>query len=203
MAKSIAVDTAEPQSNSMDIVKLGERIKELRLAKGLTMEKLAGLSGVPASSISKIENGQLRPSFVHAINLATALQENLAFLVGRYRNEPKPRAVVRAAERDMISYPEMGISLQDLSGQFIPGVLEARLGMLSPGAYSGLDPMQHRGEELCYVIHGAIRYRIDGETIDLLPREYLQFKGDIAHSWENAHSGETRVLWVFSDGLSF
>ena len=95
----------------MDIVKLGERIKEMRLAKGLTMEKLAGLSGVPASSISKIENGQLRPSFVHAINLATALQENLAFLVGRYRNEPKPRAVVRAAERDMISYPEMGISL--------------------------------------------------------------------------------------------
>ena len=165
MAKSIAVDTAEPQSNSMDIVKLGERIKEMRLAKGLTMEKLAGLSGVPASSISKIENGQLRPSFVHAINLATALQENLAFLVGRYR--------------------------------------KARLGMLSPGAYSGLDPMQHRGEELCYVIHGAIRYRIDGETIDLLPREYLQFKGDIAHSWENAHSGETRVLWVFSDGLSF
>ena len=203
MAKPKTGKTANPERSSGDIVKVGERVKELRLAKGLTMKKLAGMSGVPASSISKIENGQLRPSFVHAINLATALQENLAFLVGRYRNEPKTRAVVRVAERDMISYPEMGIALQDLSGQFIPGVLEARLGMLSPGAHSGLDPMKHRGEELCYVIQGAIRYRIDGETIDMPSREYLQFKGDIAHSWENAHNGETRVLWVFSDGLSF
>ncbi|MNK89293.1 HTH-type transcriptional regulator PuuR [compost metagenome] len=194
---------AQEKSSSIDIVKVGERIKELRAAKGLTIDRLATLSGVPGSSISKIENGQLRPSLVHAINLASALQENLAFLVGRYRDKPKPRALVRAAERDMINYPEMGLALQDLSGQFVPGILEARLGVLSQGALSGNDPMTHGGEELCYVIDGAIRYRIDNEPIDLLPREFLQFKCDVPHSWENTHEGETRVLWLFSDGLSF
>ncbi|MFA7279457.1 MAG: XRE family transcriptional regulator [Sterolibacterium sp.] len=188
---------------SVDVVDIGKRVKELRLAKNLTMEELAGLSGVPASSISKIENGLLRPSFVHAINLASALEENLAFLVGRYRKRPKPRALVRAGGRDMINYPEMGLALQDLSGQFLPGVLEARLGILSKGAHSGIAAMTHRGEELCYVIQGAIRYRIDNETIDLLPREFLQFKSDLPHLWENAYEGETHVLWVFSDGLSF
>lgn len=194
---------AQDKSSSIDIVKVGERIKELRINKGLTIDRLATLSGVPGSSISKIENGQLRPSLVHAINLASALQENLAFLVGRYRDKPKPRALVRAAERDMINYPEMGLALQDLSGQFVPGILEARLGVLSQGALSGNDPMTHRGEELCYVIDGAIRYRIDNDTIDLLPREFLQFKSDVPHSWENTHEEETRVLWLFSDGLSF
>ena len=193
----------QDKPSSIDIVKVGERIKELRTAKGLTIDRLASLSGVPGSSISKIENGQLRPSLVHAINLASALQENLAFLVGRYRDKPKPRALVRPAERDMISYPEMGLVLQDLSGQFVSGILEARLGVLSQSALSGNDPMTHRGEELCYVIEGAIRYRIDNETIDLLPREFLQFKSDVPHSWENTHEGETRVLWLFSDGLSF
>lgn len=186
-----------------DSIKVGERIKALRLAKRLTLQQLADLSGVPASSISKIENGQLRPSLVHAINLASALDENLAFLVGKYRAHPKPRSLVRAAARDRLDYPEMGLSLQDLSGRFIPGMLEARIGVLAVGAHSGLDPMTHRGEEICYVIEGAIRYRIDQETFDLLPREYLQFKADIRHSWENAFGGETRVLWVFSDGLSF
>ena len=63
--------------------------------------------------------------------------------------------------------------------------------------------MTHQGEEFCYVISGAISYRVDDETYDLAPGEYLQFKSDIRHSWENASPGETRVLWVFSDGLSF
>jgi len=186
---------------------IGDRLHELRVSKGLTVRKLSILSSVPVSTISKIENGQLRPSLVHAINLATALQENLAFLVGRYRDRPEPRSVVRAYDRKTILYPELGFTLQDLSGQFLPGVLEARLGTLEPGAHSGVEPMTHRGEELCYVIEGGIRYRIDNgldvETLELQEHEYLQFKSSTPHSWENSHGGQTKVLWVFSEGLSF
>jgi transcriptional regulator with XRE-family HTH domain len=186
---------------------IGQRLHELRLTKGLTVRKLSLLSRVPVSTISKLENGQLRPSLVHAINLATALQENLAFLVGRYRDRPKPRSVVRASDRKIIHYPELGFALHDLSGQFLPGVLEARLGTLEPGAHSGVDPMTHCGEELCYVIEGGIRYRIDNgldiETLELQQNEYLQFKSSTPHSWENSQSIQTEVLWVFSEGLSF
>lgn len=188
---------------AIEVGRIGERLRTLRLGRRFTIARLAALSGVPGSSISKIENGQLRPSLVHAINLAEALGENLGFLLGRYRDRPEPRAVVRAADRDRIDYPEMGLALQDMSGRFAPGVLEARLGVLERGAHSGVEPMTHAGEELCFVIEGAIRYRIDDHTFDLAAREVLQFKSAIPHSWENAHGGETRVLWVFSDGLSF
>lgn len=205
-ARRVAASPPRVASNEDD-VNIGERLKELRLSKGLTISNLAALAGVPGSTISKIENGQLRPSLVHAINLAAALKENLAFLSGRYRDRPQPRSVVRAIDRKTIKLPDLEFALQDLSGQFLPGVLEARLGMLDAGAHSGVDPMTHPGEELCYVIEGAIRYRIDNgvdvETIELLPREYLQFKSDVPHSWENAHGHQTKVLWVFSDGLSF
>jgi quercetin dioxygenase-like cupin family protein len=53
------------------------------------------------------------------------------------------------------------------------------------------------------VLSGAISYRIDEEIYDLGADEYLHFRSDIPHSWENAIADETRVLWVFSDGLSF
>jgi quercetin dioxygenase-like cupin family protein len=53
------------------------------------------------------------------------------------------------------------------------------------------------------VLSGAISYRIDQETYDLAADEYLHFRSDIPHSWENAVADETRVLWIFSDGLSF
>lgn len=182
---------------------VGERLRELRIGRKLTISRLAELSKVPGSTISKIENGQLRPSLVHAINLASALQENLGFLVERFRSKPKPVSVVRADDRDTIEYPDMGLTLQDLSGHFLSGVLEARIGILARDAHSGVGGMKHPGEEFCYVIAGAIRYQIGGEIFDLAAGEYLHFKSTIQHSWENAHGRETRVLWVFSDGLSF
>ncbi len=182
---------------------IGERLREARCARALTVNGLAKTSGVPASTISKIENGKLRPSLVHAIRLAHALNENMGFLVDRYRDRPRPRVVIRAGQRDTLDYPEMGFALQDLSGHFDAGVLEARVGVLERRARSGATPMIHPGEEFCYVIDGAIRYSIDNQTIDLNAGDYLQFKCDLRHAWENRHRTTTRVLWVFSDGLSF
>jgi transcriptional regulator with XRE-family HTH domain len=199
----MAKRTKEPKHSRYITEDIGERLKALRLDRELTLTRLAGLSGVPASTISKIENRQLRPSLVNAINLAMALEENLGFLVDRYRKRPEPIAVVRAGSRDTIEYDEMGLTLQDLSGNFVPGVLEARIGKLAKGAHSGVDPMTHKGEEFCVVLSGAIRYRLGDEIIDLSSGEFVHFRSDIRHSWENVHPRTTRVLWVFSDGLSF
>ena len=182
---------------------IGERLRELRRTQNFTLGALARRSGVPASTISKIEKGHLRPSLVNAINLAAALEQNIGFLVSRYRDPPSSRVVVRARSREKLRYAPMGLELHDLNGHATPGVLEARMGLLRPGAHSGIEPMTHRGEEFCYVLAGAIRYRIEEQTIDLGPGGYLQFKSDIPHQWENVHPGETRVLWTFSDGLSF
>ncbi|MGQ0655032.1 MAG: helix-turn-helix domain-containing protein [Betaproteobacteria bacterium] len=182
---------------------IGDRLREVRRARGFTIGRLAAASGVPASTISKIEKGRLRPSLVNAINLAGALEQNIGFLVSRYRHPPEPRVVVRAKKRETLRYGPMGLTLQDLNGHSMPGTLEARMGILGPGAHSGIEPMIHRGEELCYVLAGSIRYRIDDRTFDLAPGDCLQFKSDIQHQWENVHPGESRVLWMFSDGLSF
>jgi len=124
-------------------------------------------------------------------------------LIQRFPDQPRPVAIVRADERDTIDYPDMGLTLQDLSGQFPSGVLDARLGVLAREAHSGVGGMKHPGEEFCYVISGAIRHQIDGDIYDLSAGEYLHFKSTIQHSWENSYGRESLVLWVFSDGLSF
>jgi len=198
-----AARVAETPRSRYESEQMGPRLKEIRVGRGLTISTLAQVSGVPGSTISKIENGQLRPSLVNAISLASALEQNLGFLVDRYRARSEPRWVVRADARDTIDYPEMGLTLQDMNGSFEPGVLESRLGILAPGAHSGVDAMTHAGEEFCCVLSGAIRYRIGERIVDLHEGDYMHFKSSMRHSWENAHPGETRVLWVFSDGLSF
>lgn len=182
---------------------MAETLRALRQQKGWSLSELSAASGVPASTLSKIENGQMSPSLVHAINLASALEANLGFLVDRDMRRTAPFAVVRGGHRARMDLPEMALSLQDLHGDFEPGVLEARLGVISAGARSGDETMTHPGEEICHVLEGQIRFEIDGEIHELGPGDTIHFKCSVSHRWENTHDGVTRVLWVFSDGLSF
>lgn len=182
---------------------LGPTLRTLRLSRGWSLSELSLASGVPISTISKIENGQMSPSLVHAINLAGALDANLGFLVGRDARQSAPFSVVRAEGRAEIDFAEMSLKLQDLQGGFTPNLLEARLGVLSPGARSGEEPMRHAGEEICHVLDGAIRYTIADTVHELAAGDTIHFKCSDPHLWENRAPGTTRVVWVFSDGLSF
>ena len=56
---------------------LSEKLKQLRVKKGLTQEKLAELTGVSRQAVAKWENGQSRPTY-----------ENLAALESIYGLEP-------------------------------------------------------------------------------------------------------------------
>lgn len=186
-----------------DAKSIGGRLRKIRLERSLTINSLAKLAGVPASTISKIENGLLKPSLVHAINLATALQENLGFLIDRYRAEPQRTSIIYAHRRERLELPDMGLTLQDLSGHFDAGVLEARYGILKAGAHSGRTPMTHPGDEICCVVKGAIIFHVGDQKWTLAEGDTIHFKCDQPHRWENAARGRTEVIWVFSDGLSF
>lgn len=182
---------------------LGERLRGLRRDKGFSIAGLASRSGVPASTISKIENGRLNPSLVHAINLASALDANLGFLVDRSRTPHARYSVVRARQRLRRRFPEIDMALADLNVGFVPGLLEARLGEIEPGAHSGRDFMSHPGEEFVHVLEGAVTFDMDGVPIELATGDSLHFKCDTPHRWTNGPDRTAVLLWVFSDGLSF
>ena len=62
---------------------LGNRLRELREAKGLTQAQLADLIGVSRKTVNTVENGVFIPSTVVALKLAGALDcrvEDLFFL---------------------------------------------------------------------------------------------------------------------------
>ena len=44
-------------------MKLGERIKEIRVAKGMTQLELAEKSGIALRTVQRIENNEVTPSF--------------------------------------------------------------------------------------------------------------------------------------------
>lgn len=63
------------------LILLGERVKQLRIQKGLSQRKLADIMGKDHPAISLIESGKTNPSFWFLLELANALEIELNKLV--------------------------------------------------------------------------------------------------------------------------
>ncbi|MGZ5129045.1 MAG: helix-turn-helix domain-containing protein [Actinomycetota bacterium] len=63
----------------------GNRLREARLAAGLSQSELEELSGIPKARLSRYENGHVEPSIQTLARLARALNVSEASLLGDQR----------------------------------------------------------------------------------------------------------------------
>ena len=63
-------------TQSADRERLGNKIRELRLAKGWTQEELAEKAGLHPTYIGSVERGNRNVGFDNILKLARALQEH-------------------------------------------------------------------------------------------------------------------------------
>lgn len=94
---------------------IGQRLKELRAAAGLSLEALAVRSGVSRSNISLIERGESSPTAVVLDKLSGALGVSVASLFesGVARRAPSP--LVRLADQPIWQDPASGYRRRNLS----------------------------------------------------------------------------------------
>lgn len=75
----------------------GDRIRELRLAAGMTQEDLADRCGLFRTYMSRIETGKANPTLTMICALATSLGVNVPSLFSGSEGVVRPRAVVKAS----------------------------------------------------------------------------------------------------------
>ncbi len=63
------------------LLKLGERVKEIRNQKGLTQTELANKIGKDHPSINKLENGKVNPSYYFLYEVAQGLEVDIKDLI--------------------------------------------------------------------------------------------------------------------------
>lgn len=92
---------------------VGERIKEVREAKGWTQEKLATEANISKSFLSEVEKHGKNISLDLLLKVATALGASVGYLASGEGLQPKERKPVvipvelsEAAEKLHLSYPE-------------------------------------------------------------------------------------------------
>lgn len=166
-------------------IKIGERLKSLRLDKKLSIEDVAQKSGISASTIASIEGKTVSPPLGQIISLANALQVTLGELFED--SADSPFCIVRGDSRKTVSRfssadgKSGGYSYESLGHQKQNRHMEPFLVTLTPGEASQVEPNQHVGEEIIFVLEGQVEVKLSGHTDVLNPGDSIYYDSNLPH----------------------
>jgi len=180
---------------------VGDRVKALREAMGLSLRDLARASGVSAPMVSQVERGETSPTLSVATKIASGLEMTLSQLL-RLDEEPHV-AVVRRADR--VTMARDGHQLAQLSPA-LPGQRHSvSLHTLRPNAATGGagDPPLHEpgSRETAVVLEGSLVLALGGERFELASGDAITFDADLPHHFENSGRNQASFIAVVTAGL--
>lgn len=178
---------------------VGQHVRDLRTAAGLSLRALAERTDFSPSFISQVENGQVSPSIASMERIAASLGVSLGeFFAAAARGEGG--SVVRAQERAVLSSSWSSASVAALSPMSGQRRLEPVLITLDPGGRSGKHPSPHSTEEFAFVLEGEVRLTLGPEPHDLRAGDAVTILPRELRLWENRGRVPARVLVVSAVG---
>jgi transcriptional regulator with XRE-family HTH domain len=188
------------QEAAPEPLNLGARVRELRKAHGWTLEQAAAHAGLARSTLSKIENGQMSPTYEALKKLATGLAISVPQL---FTPAARPQANGRMAlTRAGTGQPQATVTYEHevlASGltrkQMLP--YRARIRARDIAEFDGW--VRHEGEEFLYVLTGAIRlYTEFYEPADMRRGDSAYYDATMGHNVISLSDEDATILWVTS-----
>lgn len=159
--------------------RLGQNVRQLREARGLTQEQLARIARVPRATWSHVESGAGNPTLAVLDKVASALQVPIEELTAA------PRAAGRLHPRESLRVRRQGDgSVRQLLPDSIPGVLIDRMELPPGGRIPGVPHMPGTREYFTSE-RGSVVVAVAGTQWTVAPGDVLVFRGDQRHSYRN------------------
>ncbi len=176
-------------------VNIGERLRELREARNISMRTLAARSGLSANALSMIERGKASPSVSTLYKLADALGISITTFFAS-ENERKQVVFLKADERPHVSFSR-GV-FEGLGGEQFVGRVEPFMLTLENSANSGPRSMSHTGHEFVFCLRGELEYQIERQLFNLGPGDSLLFAAHLKHKWRNPGRNVATAIIIIS-----
>jgi transcriptional regulator with XRE-family HTH domain len=176
---------------------IGAVIRRARLARGLTLDELAGMVGLSVTFLSRIERGLIACSIGNLLEIAGVLDLPPAELFAGLESEDRARAyrVVRVSD----AAPSKDADANYAWCKLASGVGEQRLEtFLLELSSNPRKPtlVAHPGEEMCFVLEGSVEFQVGDETIALERGDSIHLRSDVPHMAWARGSKNARLLMV-------
>ncbi|MBK5934108.1 XRE family transcriptional regulator [Rhodovulum imhoffii] len=190
-------DGSEPGAEPVD---LGQRVRELRTDKGWTLEQAATRAGLARSTLSKIENGQMSPTYDALKKLAEGLGISVPqlFTPPRLGQANGRMAVTRSGEG--AAHATATYEHELLAGALTrKHMLPYRTRVRARAADEFKGWVRHDGEEFLLVLTGAIRlYTEFYAPIEMRRGDSAYYDAAMGHNVVSISEEDATILWVTS-----
>ena len=183
----------------MDInTRIARRVRELRDARGLSLDALAERSKVGRSTISLIERAESSPTAVVLDKLAAALGVTLASLFDNSASDA-PSPLARTSEQAVWTDPVSGYVRRNLSSAQ-PSPIQLVEVHFPAGQKVAYDKMPRDSDthQQIWIIEGTMRITVDQETWELEAGDCLSMRLDCPMRYENPTRHTARYLVALS-----
>ncbi len=153
----------------VDKLKIGDRIRMMRVNQKRTLQEIADASELSRSMISKIENNRTVPSVAALVKVAKALGTNISNLL---EHDAFLNAIITTKQKaeDNLTSTDKGYLIYPYGSQYHEKKMQPFLFVARKGEVKQHE-VSHEGEEFIYIISGQMKMQV-GEV------EYLLKTGD-------------------------
>ncbi|WP_298935180.1 XRE family transcriptional regulator [uncultured Ruegeria sp.] len=191
-----------------DAGQLGSEIREVRKARGLTLNDLSAAVSCSTAYLSRIELGSAKVSsdLLQEISAALSVDPNWFFPKQSGNGPLERKHVVRAENRRALSgmytrtAEELGFE-DELLSSTLSGQCYLILSRFRPGAGTPPDPLEgytFEGEQHAIVLTGEVELRLGDEIIVLREGDSFSYPSMIAHRFRNHTKKEATMVWAMS-----
>ena len=174
-------------------MQIGNKLRRLRLQRGLTQEELADRCELSKSFISLLERDLTSPS----LDTLSDLLESLGSDLPSFFRETGSERLVFSSEDIFVKEDPEGIcgQIKWLIPSAQKNQMEPILLEMGPGGETTEDD-PHEGEEFGYVLSGSVRIVLGDREEKARKDESFCFRPTAPHKLVNAGKVPCRVLWV-------
>ncbi|WP_077616073.1 helix-turn-helix domain-containing protein [Caenibacillus caldisaponilyticus] len=177
-------------------MRIGRKIKNLRLKKGLTQEELGERTDLSKGYISQIERDLSSPS----IETFFDILEVLGTTPKEFFDEEESEQKVVYNEQDQTEYvdEDRGYRIQWLVPESNEKEMEpVRLLLHKGGAFKKFEPSP--SETFAFVLRGRIKVHLGKNVYTAKAGESVYFQASEEHQIVNDHDGESELLLVATE----
>lgn len=182
-----------------DSFAFGPHLRSLRRNASLTLKAVAERAGLAVSTISKIENDRMSPTYDVLLKLSKGLAVDLVTLmVGAERAPVEAPAgrldVTRAAERR--AYPTGTYIYEPFAMRLTNRLMDPTFVHVTARSLDEFpDLVRHPGEECVYVISGAVEMHLEFYApIRLEAGDSVYFDGRMGHAYVSVSEADAQIL---------
>lgn len=190
--------TANGEALLVQPLRLGQRVRDIRRRNNWTLEEAGRRTGLARSTLSKIENDQMSPTFDVVQKLAAGLEIELPqlFVAAESPGVSGRRTLTRAGEgrtRLTPTYEHELLGVELAQKKMVP--FKTRVRARSIDEFAGW--VRHPGEELLYVLEGGIAFYSEFyEPVTLAAGDSMYYDSDMGHACVSVSDEDALILWV-------